>query len=601
MPSIPSVGHGAGSRRNWAGPTRGLALAGVLFGVASCQTTATDTAAVPDAAVVPMQTSAAGSYLMARQAYKARDLGIASSHFQTALNEDPKNQPLVRRTFLAELEYGGIPAAIALAERGIKSGGVAPFMYVTLGLQAANAGKWAVARDYFLRMPKSRLNQILRPLLNGWAAVGLKDRDVAMDSFAEVGKLPGFEVLARLHSGHAAQLRHDRDAADRAFQQALSSAGNPPLRLSLAVALYYASTQRLDAAHGVLAHRTPRDHDAVAVADLLQRASTGALVAGLVGSATDGMAEALFDIASASQRERGNNASMIMAQLALYMRPAFPLAQLLVGEILDDRKQHQRALDNYRRVSGPSAYYSMALLRSASSLQDLDRIEEAIALLRDLAEQRPADPTPLMRIGDMQRGEKRWSKAIDSYDRAVARLGTPESGDWSLFYTRGIALERTRNWGRAEADFLKALELAPEQPYVMNYLGYSWTEQGINLEKAAGLIEKAVELRPDDGYIIDSLGWILFRTGRFDEAVPKLERAVQLRPNDPTINDHLGDAYWRVGRQIEAMFQWRRALAMKPEPELVAPLEAKLKQGLPTSRTPGDVGEKTGLERAPDA
>lgn len=598
MPRTLDVGQSATTRRRQTRLTGGLALAAMLFGVAGCQTMAPN---APVTLSLPSQPSAAGSYLMARQAYKTRDLGVASSNFQTALNEDPKNQSLVRRTFLTELEYGALPAAVALAERGIKSGAMAPFMYVTLGLKAAKTGKWAEARDYFLRMPKSRLNQILRPLLTGWAAVGSQEWDAAADSFGAIEKLPGFEVLARLHAGHAAQLRNDRDSADRAFEQALSGNNAPPLRLSLAVALYYAATQRPDAAKGVLALRTERDHDVVAVAELLRRAGGGAAVPGLVRSPTDGMAEALFDIASALQRERGNSAAMIMAQLALYMRPTFSLAHLLVGEILDDRQQHERALDNYRRVTEPSAYHSMAQLRAASSLQDLDRIDEAIVLLHDLAKRRPADPTPLMRIGDLERGEKRWDKAINAYDRAVSRLGDPAHSDWSLFYTRGIALERARRWQRAESDFLKALELAPDQPYVMNYLGYSWTELGINLDKAAGMIEKAVALRPDDGYIIDSLGWVLYRTGRFAEAVPKLERAVQLRPNDPTINDHLGDAYWQVGRRIEATFQWRRALAMKPEPELVMAIEAKLKQGLPNARNQGDASEKAGLKRAPDA
>jgi Tfp pilus assembly protein PilF len=136
---------------------------------------------------------------------------------------------------------------------------------------------------------------------------------------------------------------------------------------------------------------------------------------------------------------------------------------------------------------------------------------------------------------------------------------------------------------------------------VMNYLGYSWTEQGINLKKAKEMIQKAVNLRPKDGYIIDSLGWILYRTGNFIEAVPKLEKAVQLRPNDQTINDHLGDAYWRVGRRIEARFQWRRALSMDPKPELVSEIESKLKQGMQPPVILREHGKKVGIQRVPDA
>ena len=576
-------------------------IAGLIGGLAGCQTTSTQSSGAPtSAARTPAST--VGSYLMARQAYRARDLGYAASHFEAALNDDPENPTLIRRTFLAELEFGGVPAAITLAQRAERVGNASgPFMLLTLALDSAKSGNWARAEDRVLRLPKSRLNQILRPLLAGWVAVGRADWAGARESFSKVQSVSGFQVLGLLHAAHAKRLEGDRGEADRLFKEALVKSGKPPLRLSLAASIYYASTRRLDEARRVLDERSQRDHDPVGVAALLERAAQGRSVPGLVESAPDGMAEALFDIASALQRERGNNVAMIMAQLALHMRPSFPLAQLLVGEILDDRGQHEDALRIYRGIPELSAYHALARLRAASSLQDLQRVDESIGLLRDLARNRASDPTPWIRIGDLQRTAKRWSEAVDAYDRALERIGKLGAADWTLFYTRGIALERANEWRRAEADLLKALELAPDQPYVMNYLGYSWTEQGINLKKAERMIAKAVELRPEDGYIIDSLGWVLYRTGRFDEAVPKLEKAVQLRPNDPTINDHLGDAYWRVGRQIEASFQWRRALTMQPEAELMSAIQTKLQQGLPAPTIIKENNKKAGIRRVPDA
>jgi len=166
------------------------------------------------------------------------------------------------------------------------------------------------------------------------------------------------------------------------------------------------------------------------------------------------------------------------------------------------------------------------------------------------------------------------------YDKAVALLRHPGHANWPLFYDRGIALDRAHNWPRAEADFLKALELSPNQPYVLNYLGYSWVDQGVNLDEAMNMIRRAVEQRPDDGYIVDSLGWAYYRIGNFDEAVKNLERAVDLKPEDPTINEHLGDAYWRVGRKLEAGFQWAHARDLKPDPEDLPKIEAKIRDGL---------------------
>ena len=127
----------------------------------------------------------------------------------------------------------------------------------------------------------------------------------------------------------------------------------------------------------------------------------------------------------------------------------------------------------------------------------------------------------------------------------------------------------------------KALEMQPEQPHVLNYLGYSWIDQGVNLDEGMKMIKRAVDQRPDDGYIVDSLGWAFYRIGNYDEAVKNLERAIDLKPEDPTINDHLGDAYWRVGRTLEAKFQWAHARDLKPEPDELPKITAKIDNGLP--------------------
>ena len=140
----------------------------------------------------------------------------------------------------------------------------------------------------------------------------------------------------------------------------------------------------------------------------------------------------------------------------------------------------------------------------------------------------------------------------------------PATAIWPLYYFRGISYERQNQWPPAEADFKHALDLYPDQPLVMNYLGYSWVDQGVHLDQAFPMLRRAVELRPTDGYIVDSLGWADYKLGHYDEAVKKLERAVDLKPGDPVIQDHLGDAYWQVGRKLEAHFQWNHARDLDP-------------------------------------
>ena len=240
----------------------------------------------------------------------------------------------------------------------------------------------------------------------------------------------------------------------------------------------------------------------------------------------------------------------------------------------------EAAVDAYRSIPAGSDYAWAAQLRAASGLADLDRQDEAIAALNAMADERPGRIDAASALGDAFRMDERYEEAAAAYDMAIGRLAIVEDRHWRLFYVRGIAFERLGEWPKAEADFLRALELEPDQPLVLNYLGYTWVEQGRNLDEARTMIEKAIELRPDDGYIVDSLGWVAYRLGDFEEAVYQLELAVELVPGDPIINDHLGDAYWQVGRLNEARFQWRRVLTLEPEDELADQIRRKLADGL---------------------
>jgi Flp pilus assembly protein TadD len=214
-------------------------------------------------------------------------------------------------------------------------------------------------------------------------------------------------------------------------------------------------------------------------------------------------------------------------------------------------------------------------------LDELDRTEEAVRLLETMTAQAPKRADAPIALGDLLRGKERYAEAEAAYSQAIAQLPELDRRSWRLLYARGIAYERTGRWPQAEADLLRALELEPDQPFVLNYLGYSWVDQHLNLERAKAMLHRAVELRPEDGFIVDSLGWAYYRLGEHEKAVTYLERAVELEPGDPVINDHLGDAYWRVGRTREARFQWQRALIFEPEADLVPTIQEKLARGLP--------------------
>jgi Flp pilus assembly protein TadD len=232
------------------------------------------------------------------------------------------------------------------------------------------------------------------------------------------------------------------------------------------------------------------------------------------------------------------------------------------------------------RVPADSPYSWAARMRIAVNLGRMDETDAAAAMLEVMAAERPTSIDALINLGDIMRRASRYKDSVAAYDRAVDRVEEVGPDHWVLLYTRGTVLERSGDWDRAEADFLRALELEPDQPFILNYLGYSWVEMGRNVEEATEMIARAVAQRPTAGFIVDSLGWGHYMLGNYEEAVRQLERAVQLTPGDSTINEHLGDAYWKVGRKREAVFQWQHALDLGPEDDQLLIVLKKLEQGL---------------------
>jgi len=273
-------------------------------------------------------------------------------------------------------------------------------------------------------------------------------------------------------------------------------------------------------------------------------------------------------------------------RMALALRPDSDAALLQLGGVAEMMEQPEEAIALYERIPDNSPVKKIAELQLGLNLADLKRHDEAVKHLDAVLALDPDDMRAYLALGGVYAAQEKFAEAAEVYERAVARIDTPTRAEWNIFYQRGIAYERLKQWPKAEPNFRKALELFPDQPQVLNYLGYSWVDMNMNLDEGLSMIKRAVELRPSDGYIVDSLGWAYYRLGRYDDAVRELERAVGLMPNDPILNDHLGDAYWRVGRKLEATFQWSHARDMEPEPALLAEVEKKLAQGLPAEKLP---------------
>jgi Flp pilus assembly protein TadD len=524
--------------------------------------------------------TAPGDYLAGNFAVDSGHLAEAADYFGRALAAEPNNLDLLRQLFLLSLASGRYDAALEQARQLADRDREADEARLLLALEQARSGRFQAARAPLKELGSEGIAGLTAPFLDAWAIFGAGGQNATDNALARLGQGEALGPLNGYHKAMMLDLGGRLDAAVAALKEAMPDTGPAPVRIVQAYASVLARHGERAKATGAVREQMADGRELPVLVDLLTTLEAGGSPPPPFSDAVGGMADALLGVAEALHQERGNSRAIVYARLAMFLKSDLAEAALLIADILSEQENPDGAIAAYQAVEDTSPLAYTAKLRMARTLHSLNRKEESFQLLEQLAKAYPERTEALVEFADLARSDEDYARAETAYSRAIERIKTPQPEDWSLFYARGITYERTKRWPQAEADFLHALKLQPEQPYVLNYLGYSWVDQGINLDRAKGMLNRAVELRPNDGYIVDSLGWVDFRLGDYNGAVDRLERAVELEPGDPTINDHLGDAYWRVGREREARFQWRRALSLNPDRDAVADIEQKLRSGL---------------------
>lgn len=538
-------------------------------------------------------TSLAGNYLAGRFAGSLRDIENAATYFREALSNDPGNPILIERTFPLLVADGRIKEAVPLAQRIVQRDKGNQLARLTLGVDAFKRGQFERARSHFSQMATRPLTDLTAAVLTAWSHAAQGDTD---NAFRAVDRLAGpewYNVFKNFHSGLMADVAGRRPEAGRRLALAYKSDQNA-LRVTDAHARALARQGKALEAAGVLEAFEKVVPDHPLIAEVREEITAGRTPAPLVGSAQAGAAELLYGLGAAIGRDGGEEMAAVYLQLALHLEPKLELPLVTLASLQGQMKHYQKSVDILERVPTESRIRPMVDIQIGRYYNLIGNFEQARSHLEASLARNPNDVDAVMALGDVLRANKKFAEAAEVYSRAIAAIPNPQKTDWSLFYYRGICWERTKQWPKAEADFFKALELNPNEAHVLNYLGYSWIDMGMNLDRGLELVKQAVELKPDDGYIVDSLGWAYYKLGRYEDAVRELERAVLLRPEDPVINDHLGDAYWQVGRQLEATFQWRHAVDLKPEPEDLARIQKKQREGLRDSTIPASARNETG-------
>lgn len=518
-----------------------------------------------------------GAYLAARYADDTGNPAQASKYYAIALRSQPDNQGLIAEAFMAGI-LSGDPDTAALAARQPHNA----LATMLLGNHAAMSGHFIQAQQNFAQLPQDDLTGLIKPLLIAWAQFGQGNEQAALNGLGPYFNNNNFAAVYVLNAALIADAAGDTKSAAQLYGTVDGS--QPNLRIAQILASWYTRQGQNGQAMAELSALVAAHPDLAIALPALQMQ----LDKPVISSATEGMAEAYLTLAGSLSQPQAALLRTAFLRFALGLRPDLTAARLLLADTqvgADNPNatptpvQMQNALDTLAPISRSDPLYAPAAVQQASLLAQMGETDKAAALLQGLLADTPNDPGLLANIGDALRQGSNYAEAIPYYTSAITALGAnPPPGAWTLYFDRGICEDQLGQWDKAEPDLEMALKLAPNQPYVLNYLAYSWALRGQNMDQAKSMLLRAVALDPNDGAVIDSLGFVEMKLGNTQKALTLLTKAVQLSPDDAEVNGHLGDAFWQAGKPLQANYQWQRALSLHPDAKLAAALQAKMTQ-----------------------
>ncbi|WP_238560079.1 tetratricopeptide repeat protein [Sphingomonas sp. Mn802worker] len=536
-------------------------MTGLLLGTpALAQTNVADTAAV-DRADRSVAEPEVAAYLRARVADADGQVALAASDYDAALGAS-SNDPVVAIHAYREAVRAGDYALADRAAAVLARKGVLPSDAPLLALAAAARANDRAAADRALTALEATPLKILSAPLHAWAALEWKG-----DPTAALAVQPGDAVARRFVSETRALLLLAQGRSEEGVAALRPLLGNDQ-----------SSTDTRIAAARLLIARGDRNlaralliGDAPPVVALRERPR-----ARIEPGLAFGLSWLLTRVASDLALGNPTGLSYTLVQSALRADPGDDRARLLLAGALSKDGATDRALAVLDQVDARGIHATQAMAGRVQILADAGRTQEALRLAQPLAAARAADPADVQRLADLYLRLDRPGDAAPLYRRLAERAGA----DWTDWLQYGAALDRGGDWPAARGALEQAYARAPDQPLVLNYLGYALIEHGERMPEAQAMLERAARAEPTDAAITDSLGWALFRRGDVPRALPLVQRAVAADPNNAEIGEHLGDIYWRVGRRYEARYAWTAARATAETPNIAQRLSGKIANGL---------------------
>ena len=522
--------------------------------------------------------ASSGAYLAGRQAISDHNFVTASKFQAKSVSADPSNSKLLESLMISFIAQGSVGKAITIAETHKIDGNLSQISQMILSAAMIKEGQNKTLLNFLNK--SDEITPILKDLLSAWILMGLNDEVNANRIFDKTAQVQGMGQFANFHRAMSQLAAGKIEQAERTFSLIHKDQGNPTRRSVIFHTKILLFQGRFAEAQTLLEKWFGPTFDPEIEELFLNATNEKSYPKNSFLKTKIAIADVFHSIANLISKEADPTFTLIYSRLAQYLNTDHTDATLMSADLLVELGQFDLAIKEYEKLSSSHPQFFASELGRAEALRVSGNEKSAIKVLTKLTQQYPSSANGFRILGNHYRRLEAYDQAEISYGEAIELLEQKGEAGWFLYYVRGITRERLDIWDLAEKDFRKALSLNPNQPQVLNYLGYSLIEKNVKLDEALDMIERAVKESPDSGYIVDSLGWGYYKLGQYEKAVPNLERAAELMPIDPIVNDHLGDVYWMVGRKTEAEFQWRRALSFDPEEEEIERIKKKLKVGL---------------------
>lgn len=548
----------------------------VSFTLNACA--ASDQAKIPSAPnfataePAPAGNTLSGSYLAGRFAQRQQDWDAAQNYMNEVTKFDKGNELLEQRAFLLSMGAMQYARARELAQKIAQDPENIELASIYLASDALAREDYKSALAYIEKLPEDGFGQYTKPLMTAWAMVGAGDSKGAIALLGD--KADAEDPTFNIHAALIAELAGDKKTAGKHYREAMANG------LTLHTAVLAANFFQRDNQPEISKAIYDNLGKLYPFSPFINAVKSPADTPRNITRAADGAAVALFDLATLLYERRAYDSAQIYGAMVLLLAPKAPFAMMMMGDIAALHGNYRKAVDDYDTIAKNQPLYWLSRVRVSEVMEISHNLPQAIAMLEDLSKNKETKLEALVSLGDLHRRHEDFANALKAYDAALATIDKPSEEHWPLIYARGMSRERMNDWDGAEKDLLQALAFQPDNPMILNFIGYSWADKGINMDKALDYIRRAVAQRPDDGYIVDSLGWALYRAGNYKESIEWLERAVSIVPDDSTILDHLGDAYWQSGRKNEAKFKWQRAHELSRDTAFRAGVENKISRGI---------------------